>query len=50
MRGVYVLSYPAINDGTYTITKRGFKKKGIRFYLYVALKKIQRNEVKVIVI
>lgn len=46
MSGVYVLSYSKKN--VRTIIKKGFKRKGIRFYLYVALRIIKGEKVEVI--
>lgn len=48
MRGVYVMSYKGVIDGMKTTTLRHFKRKGIRFYLYVAFKKIQGKEVEAV--
>jgi len=48
MRGVYVISYREVNNGVRTVTLNHFKRKGIRFYLYVAFKKIQGKEVEVV--
>lgn len=46
MSGVYVLSYSKKN--VRTVTKKGFKRRGIRFYLYVALRIIKGEQVEVI--
>lgn len=48
MRGVYVISYPKNNNGKFSKTSIGFKNKGIRFYLYVALLKIKGEIVEVV--
>lgn len=46
MRGIYVLSYPKSDPRI--IEKMGFKRRGIRFHLYVAIKKIKGEKIEII--
>ena len=46
MRGIYVLSYPKSDPRI--IEKMGFKGRGIRFHLYVAIKKIKGEKIEII--
>jgi hypothetical protein len=47
-RGVYVLSYSKIVNGIYTVTKKGFSRRGIRFYLYVVSRKLRFEKIDII--
>lgn len=50
MRGVYVLSYPRRKSKIQSTTVRGFKRKGIRFVIYVAYLTIKGERVEVVVL
>ena len=50
MSGIYVLSYSQGKDNSRVIEMRGFRVKGLRYYLYVALKKIKGEQVEVVII
>lgn len=48
MKRIYVMSYPSILNGTYKVKLREFKKKGIRYYLYVLIMRIKYDYVDIV--
>lgn len=47
-RRIYVMSYPMVLNGTYKVRLRMFKKKGIRYYLYVLIMRIKYDYVEIV--
>ena len=47
-RRIYVMSYPIVLNGTYKVKLRMFKKKGIRYYLYVLIMRIKYDYVDIV--
>lgn len=48
MKFIYVMSYPSILNGTYKIKLRIFKKKGIKFWLYVTIMRFKYDYVDIV--
>ena len=45
---IYVMNYPMVLNGTYKVKLRMFKKKGIRYYLYVLIMRIKYDYVDIV--
>lgn len=48
MKRIYVMSYPAVLNGTYKVKLREFNKKGIMYYLYVLIMRIKYDYVDIV--
>lgn len=48
MKRIYVMSYPAIQNGTFKVKLRTFKKKDIKFWLYVTIMRIKYDYVDIV--
>lgn len=48
MKKIYVMSYPKILNGTFKVKLKIFKKKGIKFWIYVLIMKIKYDYVDIV--
>lgn len=48
MKFIYVMSYPSILNGTYKIKLRIFKKKNIKFWIYVTIMRFKYDYVDIV--
>jgi len=47
-RRIYVMSYPMVLNGTYEVKLRMFKKRGIKFWIYVTIMRIKYDYVDIV--
>ena len=48
MKYIFVMSYPKILNGTFKVKLKMFKRKGIKFWLYVTIMRFRYDYVDIV--